>query len=155
MRSLLLICALTLSAVGCSTSRPLTKDLASSLVLLHPPVERIQIGSDLDVRSAIRNVGSESVEFCVDDSVVSIWLEDNQQHLMWPIMLGGLILDERCPGQTRLDPGGELSFKSSGGVSRYLAPGNATLRLSIRLSQPGDGRSVTISAAENVRLIAP
>ena len=155
MRLLLLICAVASSAVGCSTSRPPTKDLALSLVLLHPPVEKIQIGSHIDVLSTIRNIGSDSVEFCVDDSVVSIWLEDKQQHLMWPIMLGGLILDARCPGQTRLGPGGELSFTSSGGISRYLSPGDAILRLSIRLSQPTDGHSVTISAAENVHLVAP
>jgi hypothetical protein len=155
MKPLLFVCAIVLSVVNCATSRPPTNDLAKSLVLLHAPIEKLQIGSNIDVRSAIRNISNESIDVCVDDSGVSLWLEDSHQRPMWPIMLGGLILDARCPRRTRLDPGGELQFHSSGGVSRHLQPGDATLRLSIRLSQPTGRHSVTISAAENVRLVAP
>jgi hypothetical protein len=140
--------------LGCAhfpASRPA---LSTTLRLLHPLVRELTAGEKVEIASSLQNVGNTAVEVCLQESVVSAWLEDTHGSLMWPIILGGTVSDAECAERKLLQPGEQMNFVSRGGVSRELRPGPATLRVAIGVSSPPRTRTVQIRAEESIQLLA-
>jgi hypothetical protein len=129
-------------------------DLSTTLRLLHPPIRQLTVGRKVEIASSLQNVGNAAVEVCLQESVVSAWLEGKHGSLMWPIILGGTVSDAECAERKLLQPGEQMSFVSRGGVSRELRAGSATLRLAIGVSSPPRTRTVRIHAEESIQLLA-